>query len=140
MEESSDIILVDDHVVTVALTDILLRARDGDTWTWTEKGSGALTMISSQEAADQARMEMALSSREEARRERGEAARWDHTTIRYAAAAWELPRLSLGHRARAKRILADRHWHQRNKFKGSKNVDIALDETVCEVRMDGHES
>ena len=94
MEELSDVILVDDHVVTVALQDILLRERDGDTWTWAEKGSGALTLISSQEAADQARMEMALASREEARRARGEPARWNYTTTRYAAAAWELPRLS----------------------------------------------
>ena len=99
-----------------------------------------LTLISSQEAVDQARMEKALVRREEARRARGEVARWDYTTTRYAAAAWELPRLSLGHRARAIRILADRHWHLGNKHKGSKNVDIALDETVCEVCMDGHES
>ena len=31
MEELSDIILVDDHVVPVSMPDILLRARDGDT-------------------------------------------------------------------------------------------------------------
>ena len=97
-------------------------------------------MISSQEAVDQARMEKALASREEARRARGEVARWDYTTTRYAAAAWELPRLSLGHRARAIRILADRHWHLGNQHKSSKNVDTALDETVCEVCVDGHES
>ena len=85
-------------------------------------------------------MEKALARREEARRARGEVARWDHTTIRYAAAAWDLPRLSLGHRARAIRILADRHWHLGNKYKFSKDVDAALAETVCEVCTDGHES
>ena len=57
MEELSDIILVDDHVVPVSLSDILLRARDGATWTWTDKGSGKLTVLSSQETVDQARME-----------------------------------------------------------------------------------
>ena len=45
MEEQSDIILVDDHVVPVSLPDILLRARDDDTWTWTEKGSGLVLLI-----------------------------------------------------------------------------------------------
>ena len=75
MEELSDIVLVNDHVVPVSLSDILLKARDGDTWTWTEKGSGKLTLISSQEAVDQARMEKVFARREEARRARGEVAR-----------------------------------------------------------------
>ena len=56
---------------------------------------------------------------------------WDYTTIPYAAAAWDLPRLSMGHRARAIRILADRHWHLGNQHKSSK-VDAALAETVWE--------
>ena len=85
-------------------------------------------------------MEKALASREEARRARGEVARWDYTTTRYAAAAWGLSRLSLGHRARAIWILADRHWHLGNKHKGSKDVDAALAESVCEVCADEHES
>ena len=38
MDELTDIILVDDHVVQLFLSDVLLRARDdGDTWTWTDK-------------------------------------------------------------------------------------------------------
>ena len=54
MEVLTDILLVDDHVVQLSLPDVLLRARDGDTWTWTEKGTGTLSMISSQEAVEQA--------------------------------------------------------------------------------------
>ena len=46
----------------------------------------------------------------------------------------------MGHTARAIRILADRHWHLGNKHKGSKDVDAALAESVCEVCVGGHES
>ena len=63
--------------------------------------TGALSLLTSQEAVDQVRMEIALTRREAARHERGDPPRWDFTTTRYAADAWELNRLSAGHRARA---------------------------------------
>ena len=85
-------------------------------------------------------MEKALDRRETARQVRGEQPRWDFTTTRYAADAWELSRLSAGHRARAIRLIADRHWHLGNKLKGCKDVDKALEETVCQVCVEGHES
>ena len=31
----------------------------------------------------------------------------------------------------------DRHWHLGNKFKGGKDVNVALDETVCQVCVEG---
>ena len=61
MSEVADLVFVDDHVVPVSLPDILLRARDGETWTWTDRGTGTLTAVTSQEAVDQARMEQALT-------------------------------------------------------------------------------
>ena len=105
------------------MPDILLRAQDGETWTWTDTGSGALTLITSQEAVNRARMEMALPRREAARHERGDPLRWDFTSARYAADDWELSRLSAGHTARAIRLITDQHWHLGYKLKGCKDVD-----------------
>ena len=42
--------------------------------------------------------------------------------------------------ARAIRLIADRHWHLGNKFKGSKDENVALKETVYHVCAEGHES
>ena len=53
---------------------------------------------------------------------------------------WDLPRLATGHRARAIRIVADRHWHLGNKLKGSKDVDAALIDSVCQICVAGHET
>ena len=100
----------------------------------------ALSLITSQEAVDQVRMEKALARREAARHERGDQPRWDFTTTKYAADAWELNRLSTGHRARAIRLIADRHSHLGNKLKGSKDVENSLEETVCQVCVEGYES
>ena len=72
MAEISDLVYVNDHVVLIPLADILLRARDGETWTWTDNGTGILTAVTSQEAVDQARMTKAMTRREEARKDRGE--------------------------------------------------------------------
>ena len=77
---------------------------------------------------------------EAARHERSDPPRWDFTTTRNAADAWELNRLSTGNLARATRLIADRHWHLGNKLKGSKDVDNALEETVCQVCVEEHES
>ena len=85
MSELSDIVYVNDHVVPVSLPDILLRARDGETWTWTDTVAGALSLLTSQEAIDQVRIEMALTRREAARHERSNPPRWDFTTTRYSA-------------------------------------------------------
>ena len=52
-----------------------------------EHGTDTLTLVTPQEAVDQARMEKALARLEESRRERGEPARSNYTTTRYAAAA-----------------------------------------------------
>ena len=60
--------------------------------------------------------------------------------MRYVAEAWGLGRLSAGHRTRAIRLIADRHWHLGNKLKGSKDVDAAFGGTVCQVCVEGHES
>ena len=86
-----------DIVVAVSLPDILLRARDGKTWTWTDTATGALSPLTSQDAIDQVRVEKALVRREASRHERGDPPRWDFSTTRYAADAWELHRLSTGH-------------------------------------------
>ena len=109
MSELSDIVYFNDHEMPMSLLDILLRARDGETWTWADTATGALSLITSQEAVDQVRIVKALARREAARHERGDQPRWDFTTTRYAADAWELNCLSTGHRARAKRLIANRH-------------------------------
>ena len=69
MSELADILYVNDHVVPVSMPDILLRARDGKTWTWTDTVSGALSLIARQEVVDQAHMEMVLARREATRHE-----------------------------------------------------------------------
>ena len=61
MAELADIVYINDHVVPVSLPDILLRARDGETWTETETASGAITLHTTHEAIDQVRMERALA-------------------------------------------------------------------------------
>ena len=52
MTELTDIVFVNDHVVPVSLPDMLLRARDGETWAWTDTATGALTLQTSQKAVD----------------------------------------------------------------------------------------
>ena len=81
-----------------------------------------------------------LVKREAARKVRGDLPKWNHTTIRYAADAWELPRLSTGHQTRAIRLLADPHWQMDNQHKGLASMDAALEATVCRVCEEGHKS
>ena len=50
MDERTDIILVNDPEGPFLLPDLLLQARDGDTWSRTDTGTGILTLVTSQEA------------------------------------------------------------------------------------------
>ena len=87
MAELTDIVHVNDHVAPVSLPDILPRARDGETWSWTDSATGALTPSMSQEVVDQVRIVKALVRREAARHDRGDPPRWDFMTTRYATEA-----------------------------------------------------
>ena len=78
MSELTDIVFVNGHVVPLTLPDILLRARDGETWAWTDTATGALTRQTSQEAIDQARTEKPLLGGK--RHARSEVRRHDGTT------------------------------------------------------------